>query len=77
MLRRRRYIYITEDEVRRAAKDIREGPRPEELEKELKEANQWAMEKGITTPPFPSVTSNRRSVWRRRGEGKKKIPTQR
>ena len=68
----RRYSYVTEDQIRTAAQDLEKKLRSEDLDQEIEEANQWAMEQGIQTPSFPCAISNRRTVSRLRTERKKK-----
>lgn len=68
----RRYSYVTEDQIRTAAQDLEKKLRSEDLDQEIEEANQWAMEQGIQTPSFPCAISNRRTVSRLRTELKKK-----
>ena len=60
--KRRRYSYVTEDQIRTAAQDLEKKLHADDLDQELKEANRWAMERGIKTPSFPCVVSNRRTV---------------
>lgn len=60
--KRRRYSYVTEDQIRTAAQDLEKKLHADDLDQELKEANRWAVERGIKTPSFPCVVSNRRTV---------------
>ena len=75
--KRRRYSYVTEDQIRTAAQDLEKKLHADDLDQELKEANRWAMERGIKTPSFPCVVSNRRTVLHFCTDRKKKNPPRR
>lgn len=71
----RRYSYVTKDQIRMAAQDLEKKLRADDLDQEMREANQWAMEHGIKTPSFPNAISNRRTVSHfHLGRQKKNLP---
>ena len=52
MRKKRRYMYVTEEQIRQAVMEL-EREENMELEQEIEEANAWAEENHIVRPPFP------------------------